>query len=52
MTWVSARCTNRNRDGPVALIWWAPQPVIGLLGLAALGVAFAPIHPLLGRHHP
>ena len=29
------------------LIWWAPQPLVGLLGLAALGFAFAPIYPLL-----
>jgi len=33
--------------GASALIWWAPQPVIGLLGLAALGFAFASIYPLL-----
>jgi fucose permease len=34
-------------SGASALIWWAAQPVIGLLGLAALGFAFAPIYPLL-----
>ena len=29
------------------VIWWAPQPAIGLAGLAALGFAFAPVYPLL-----
>jgi fucose permease len=29
------------------LLWWAPQPLVGLVGLAALGFTFAPIFPLL-----
>jgi fucose permease len=29
------------------MLWWAPQPLLGLLGLAMLGLAFAPIYPLL-----
>jgi fucose permease len=33
--------------GTALLIWWTPQPIIGILGLAALGFAFAPIYPLL-----
>jgi fucose permease len=45
--------------GAAATIWWAPQPAVGLVGLAALGFAFAPIYPLLvaltpervGRRH-
>ncbi|HSF02946.1 MAG TPA: MFS transporter, partial [Solirubrobacterales bacterium] len=34
-------------SGASALIWWASEPVTGLVGLAALGFAFAPIYPLL-----
>lgn len=33
--------------GAALMLWWAPRPVVGLLGLGALGFAFAPIYPLL-----
>jgi fucose permease len=29
------------------LLWWAPRPLVGLLGLVVLGWSFAPIYPLL-----
>jgi fucose permease len=29
------------------LLWWAPSPAVGLLGLVVLGWSFAPIYPLL-----
>jgi fucose permease len=28
-------------------LWWAPQPLVGFAGLAALGFTFAPIYPLM-----
>ena len=45
--------------GAALMTWWAPRADLGLLGLAALGFAFAPIYPLLvaitperlGRRH-
>lgn len=46
------RVSLLGAPGAAGLIWWAPQPLVGLLGLAALGFAFAPIYPLLVADTP